>query len=342
VPGRPGGSCGRGPTGSLAIVGSSIALFGTFAWAGVQLVAGGDAWTSTPYALAALVRLLLLGGALLVARWRPEAGAAALLLALWTLALGGHATGSWLASLLIAAHLSAAAVWLGAAPAVALVLLDRRVVDDDALVVVRRFSRLAAYALVVIGIAGVLTGLILTDLLAGGILTPYVLVLGAKVLVVGGAVAMGAVGRRAIGREPRRERFRGLFLLDAGLLVAVVVLSGGLTLVGPHQGHAGHAGPSRCAATVGDASVAIILSPGRVGTNEVLVTGVSHDVQGVTLELTSGHTEEAPLEVSLGHAADGWAGTGVLPFAADWDARVVVRVDRFSEERGACRLTVSP
>ena len=50
-------------------------------------------------------------------------------------------------SLTFAIHLLAAIAWLGAAPAVALVLWDRTVPDDQALATVRGFSRLATVTL---------------------------------------------------------------------------------------------------------------------------------------------------------------------------------------------------
>ena len=239
-------------------------------------------------------------------------------------------------------HLIAGALWLGAAPAVALVLWDPSTPDAEALTVIRRFSRVAGFALAVVIVAGALSALILTDLFAAGVLTTYGVILGAKSGLVGLAALGGALGRRSLGREPERRRYQRLFMLDSALLVGVVVLSAGLSLVGPHEGHAGHVASARCAATVGEASAAVVLSPGRAGPNGALVSGVAHTVEGVTLDLAHERTGEAPLQVPLGHAADGWAGTAVLPLAGEWQATVVVRVDTFTEARGSCTLTVTP
>ncbi len=197
-----------------------------------------------------------------------------------TLAWGGHATGSPLTSLTLMFHLLAAMTWLGAAPAVALVMWDRTVLDDDALGTVRRFSRLATFALVVLVVGGAASGLLLTNGLEGG-LTIYVWILLAKVVVVGVAAAMGAWGRRGLGHGADRGRYRQLFLLDSGLLVAVAFLSSALTLVGPHQGHAGHddhmIGSPRCSMTVGQGNgafgAAFVADPGTPGSNQAAGVG---------------------------------------------------------------------
>jgi copper transport protein len=184
---------------------------------------------------------------------------------------------------LLWAHLAAAVAWLGAAPAVLLVVRDAGAADAEAVDVVRRFSTLAGVVLLIVGGAGLLLAWDLSDGLASGLLTPWTLLLGAKVACVAGAAALGAWGRRHLGRDPERQRLARLFAFDASLLVAIALLSATLTLTGPHTGHAGPetAGDPRCTATVGDASLSLVVAPGRAGTNEVVV-GVPTDVEGVT------------------------------------------------------------
>ena len=88
-------------------------------------------------------------------------------------------------------------VWLGAAPAVLLTMRAAAVTDAEATAVVRRFSRLAAFALLGVGVAGAALAVNLSDGLAGGLTTPWVLVLAAKVALVGAAALLGAAGSAA-------------------------------------------------------------------------------------------------------------------------------------------------
>jgi hypothetical protein len=311
---------------------------------GGEVATGVSAWLSSSFALSSWVRIGLLVLALAAARWSPTVAALAVLGALLSIAFGGHASESLLSPVLEAAHLLAGAVWLGAAPAVLLVLGDRSLADEAALGVVRRFSRLAAVALVILAVAGSLLAIRLTDTFAGGLTTSWVLILGAKVALVAVAAFVGWLGRRGLAREPRRERFRWLFGLDAALLVAVAVLSSALTLVPPHEGHAehnGHSGSARCVLTVGDASLGLIATPGTTGENQVAVSGVADGALGVTVEFESHHTAGAPLEVELTVDGGEWQGTAALPFSGSYQVTVVVRVDTFTEARGTCDLEIT-
>src|SRR5690606_34508194 len=164
-----------------------LAAVGVVAWLGVEVTDAGTGWLSTVHALAAIARAALLVLAVVLLHVRPARERGALLsaaLALATLAIGGHATGSPLTSLTLAVHLLAGITWLGAAPAVALVLRDRSVPDEpDALDTVRRFSRTATLTLVLVFGGGVASALLLTNGLESG-LTVYVWIALAKLTVV--------------------------------------------------------------------------------------------------------------------------------------------------------------
>jgi hypothetical protein len=162
---------------------------------------------------------------------------------------------------------------------------------------------------------------------------------------VGAAAVLGLVGRRHLGGAADRRRLTRLFLVDAGILVAIAVLSSMLTLSSPHVGHpdhGAHPGEARCAATAGDRSVSVIATPGRVGTNGVLVGGLPADLPGVTLGWVHDLTEGGALTMEAAPEAAGWTASGVLPLAGAWEVTVVVRVDTFTEERGSCAMTVAP
>ena len=263
----------------------SLAVAATAVWLAIEMqpTAGRPGWApSTPGPASPVSRCWPPASDLLLLRPpRPRAAAVVAVVAVLTLAWGGHATDSALTSLTLAIHLLAAVTWLGAAPAVALVMWDRSVPDDDAAATVRAFSRLATVALTVLIIGGSASGLLLTNGLESGI-TLYVWILLAKLGVVGIAALMGAWGRRGLGRGADRSRYRRLFLLDAALLVVVAFLSSALTLVGPHEGHADHDGmvmtSPRCSMTLGQPGAtfgaAFIADPGTAGPNRLLMSGV--------------------------------------------------------------------
>lgn len=322
-------------------------------WLATELVDGGETWLGTQLAWSAVARLALLAVALACLLPRPprvRAAATLSVLAVSLLAWGGHSTESALSGVTIAIHLLAAVTWLGAAPAVALLLWDRAVPDKTGMLVVRRFSRVATVSLFVLIVGGSASALLLTNGLESGV-TTWVWILIAKVAVVGVAAFLGFAGRRRLDATAPRRTYQRLFLMDSSLLVVVAMLSSGLTLVGPHVGHADHDGMSmggapRCSMTLGQGSsafgAAVIADPGTPGQNAILVSGVPSGVLSVTAELSHLYTGGATIDVTLVEGATGWSGSAVLPFTGDWTARVLVRVDTFTEARGDCDLTIAP
>ena len=217
-------------------------------------------WLGTQYAWSGITRLVLLAlglGLLLLRPPRTRAAAVAALLAVLTLAWGGHATDSP-ADQPDARRPPARRRHLAGCRARGRAgdVGPRRSRTTRRSLVVRGFSRLATVALFVLIAGGSASALLLTNGLEGG-LTIYVWIVLAKVGVVGIAALMGAWGRRGLARGADRGRYRRLFLLDSTLLVVVALLSSALTLVGPHQGHAGHEGHDmtspRCSMTLGQA-----------------------------------------------------------------------------------------
>ncbi|MET0772914.1 MAG: copper resistance protein CopC [Candidatus Limnocylindrales bacterium] len=327
----------------------AVAAIGGSAWLLVEASDAGSAWLSTGYALSAITRLalvLLAVGSLLVRPARERLALLSSLLAVATLAVGGHAAGSPLTSVTLVIHLLAGVTWLGAAPAVALMLWDRSVPDQpDALGVVRGFSRTATLTLFLVILGGSASALLLTDGLASGI-TTYVWIVLVKLAVVALAALMGALGRRGLTNGAGRRHYRRLFLLDACLLVVVAALSSALTLVGPHGTHAVHGdhqvGSPRCAMAVGETGITVVADPGTPGTNTLTVTGPAATVEGVTLELEHPYAEGAALEVPLTSSHHGWTGAAAMPFTGTWTATVRIRVDTFTEASGSCDLTIAP
>jgi copper transport protein len=327
----------------LARVAVVLALVGTIGWATVGWLDGGSTWLGSVAALGAGARIVLLLVALPASERYPGLAASATLTALFTLVAGGHAVDPPMATLLEATHLLAAATWLGAAPAVLLVLRDQSLDDQLSVMVVRRFSALAAVVLFVVGGAGVLLAWVLTDGLAGG-LTPYVLLLGAKILVVGIAAVTGALARLHLRGEPSRRTLRRVFALDSVLVILIVVVSAGLTLTGPREGQdpSSAGAGERCTAAVGQSSATIMVTPATAGEDRVSVSGLPPSTLGVGLELTHGRSSDAPIRVDASAADPDWQADLVLPLEGSWQITVAAHVDRFTEARGACAVTIGP
>jgi putative copper export protein len=327
----------------LALVATGVALAGTIAWGSLEALDGGATWTASSVAVLTVARGLLLVVALATGLVWPAVAASAVGLSLVTLTAGGHSSGDPLAMLLLAAHLGVAVVWLGSAPAVLLTLRSPQLTDAEVTDVVRRFSRLAGFALMAIAAAGAALTWNLSDGLAGGLASPWVVTLGGKLALVAGAALLGFAGRRHLRGRPDRRQLTRLFLVDAAVLVGVAVLSSLLTLTSPHTGHAGHeaGGDSRCVATVGDRSVSVIATPGQVGTNEILVGGVPADVLSVTLQWVHDLTQGGAITMATAPAASTWTAAGALPLAGPWEVSVDVRIDTFTLETGSCTLTIA-
>lgn len=338
----------RRGTRRLAAAGTVLALAGLVGLLAAGIVTGGSAWLATgaPAAIGARVVLLLIALAPVV-RPVPAIEALAALAAVASLipvAGTGHAAGLAAESALLALHLILAATWLGAAPAVLLALRDATLPDEAALVVVRRFSRLATATLGLVLLAGALLAWRLSDGFAGG-LTGWAAVLGVKVALVAIAIAGGALARRHLGRSPDRTRLRQLFGLDAALLVAVALASGALSLGGPHGDHVAHrTGSARCAATVGDGSVALIVTPGLPGTNRLRLDGVDAAAKAVIVRLVPAAAGDAAITVlpDPDPAGGAWVADATIPLAGRWRAELAIRIDTSSQATGACDLAIGP
>lgn len=330
----------------LAVSALAIALVVSLAWAVAQWLDGGQGWLETPAALATVVRLAAIAIALVAVSRSALVSALATVVALATMVGGGHAAGSSLASALLIVHLLAASAWLGTGPAVLLVLTDRGLDAERTLAVVRRFSTLAPIVLVTVGAAGAVLALILTEGFAGGLTTPWVLILASKVGLVAAAALVGLLARRRLRGSPTRSTMRRVFLVDAVLLPLIVVASAGLTLSGPHEGQAGHGtegagmAPVTCSIASEPLSLTLFVTPGAPGPNQLQVDGVPPTALDVGLELTTPTTSGAPIALAAEQLAEAWVAEGVLPIPGTWDVTVAVRVDTFTQVRGDCSIVL--
>lgn len=328
----------------------ATAAVATLAWWVIEAVIGGTAWIIGDSSVIGIVRIALLASAAVVATpTRGKAPALLAVVALATMSIGGHPGGAVATALLLEAHLLAASVWLGAAPALLLMQSDATVGDADANRAAIAFSRTATVAVFAIFGGGVLLGLQLTDGVAGGV-SAYVALLIAKVGLAGAALLGGAWARRHLfqpgaSANGSRLALRRLFAADLAILIAVAALSAALTLGSPHEGHVAHTGVGRCSVRAPFDTAYLTLNPGRVGENLLLLTGAP-SAESISVEFTrpgvAGALDSTLTSSAASTAGAAWSGSAILPQAGSWRVTLVVHADRFSEERGACTMEIAP
>lgn len=271
----------------------------------------------------------------------PSARLAVALLAAGALAvpvLVGHtSTAGTVATVAVMAHLVVAGSWLGATPAMLLVVARGTSRARD----LATFSRAATFLLA----ATVVGGATAVQVLTGGLgnATPsWAWALFAKVALVGVAVTAGAWNRwNVVPRADELPRPEATIALkvEALALVGVVVASMALTHNGPPSTELlDESGPVVVDVTEADVRVQFILDPGRVGTNDIHLflldeVGMPIEVEEVTVSIESealgvGRIEQPLTRLGAGHHT---GSTGDLGRAGEWEVHVVVRPDPFSQ-----------
>ncbi|MGD9986648.1 copper resistance D family protein [Pseudonocardia sp.] len=134
----------------------------------------------------------------------PRAALVAALLGLLTPAVTGHAGTSSdheLAVIMSALHVAAASAWVGGLAAMLLFLGGRRALLDP---VVPRFSRLATFCIIGVGITGVLNALLRLPSVGALVTGGYGWLIITKVVLLAGIAVLGNAARRrlAAGRFP--------------------------------------------------------------------------------------------------------------------------------------------
>jgi hypothetical protein len=263
--------------------------------------------------------------------------------AIITMLASGHPTEDPLTAALLVIHLGAAALWLGAAPAILLTIQDRATTDDDALRVVRRFSRVTTVTLFVVIGAGSLLAYLLTDPFVEGLDPRYIAVLATKVALVGLAALLGALSRRRLATDQAtRAALRRLFAIDSLIVLLVVALSTALTVGPPRPACAAeddiHVGHCTLETDAGFASLSLV--PARVGENAIYLDGAGA-LEGARVEFRL-PGDAGAIEVELGPNGEGWSGTVSVPVAGVWEVTTVASLDMFTEDRWPCDLRIEP
>ncbi len=274
-----------------------------------------------------------------------------------TFTFSGHArTGRWIpvATVLDLVHLSAAAVWLGGI-AILATLLVRRVVPHDTPVVTARFSRIAAPAITVIAVSGLLQALRQTDGLNSVFDTTYGRLLLTKIGLVILIVAAASVSRHIVNLWAQRHlipagpgamraeadpedirELRNAVVVEVAFAVIVLLVTSVLVNTAPARVDGAAPSPSGNGSAAAPVSPAgfqktledqgltfdVRISPALTGTNEMTVgitqNGAPFDpieIQATMTNADQGVTLKVPLPSD---AAGSVKGTVDLPFAGKW------------------------
>ena len=159
------------------------------------------------------------------------------LLALMPLAFSGHASGTdghETAVTSLGIHLVGITVWVGGLLALALLLPVLGPALGDAL---RRYSTLAAWCFVGVGLSGVLFALLTVDELAD-LTSPYWIVVWLKIAALAGLFVFGLLQRRTIvaGDDERPRAFAQLASLEVVLMGTAIALGSVLGRTPPPAG----------------------------------------------------------------------------------------------------------
>jgi copper transport protein len=284
-----------------------------------------------------------------------------------TISYAGHATtGRWvvLAFATDLLHLTGGATWLGGLALLALALCIPAGIRGTP-AATTRFSRIAAPAMGLIALTGVVQGVRQVNSWSALLHTSYGRLLLAKIFCVGIIVVAASASRDIVRQrlQPRltpaigpgaapldtddrdRRGLRDAVLVE--LAVAVVVLALTAVLVNTE--------PARAAPTVNtftttvktdDLWFDVSVTPARMGTNRVNVVprlpdGGAASVLEMTAEISNPERDIAPIAVLMSTAgpfSTSYAGDVDVPFAGDWT--LDVRALRTEIDQTAVRVTV--
>jgi copper transport protein len=320
------------------------------AWRAVFHTSIGLAWVIRAAALAVTAVVLLVTGSRCRERWWQLIAIAGLLVVGTASAYGGHgATGRWhyLGVLLTTLHVSAMAVWLGG---LVMIIVSFAQTDRDG---VQRFSSIALLAVASIVITGTIqafrqVGSI--DALTG---TSYGKLLIWKVVAVAAIVAVAVVARKsthgslslvrpvapipanasvgaAASQGFDRTRLRRAISVEAGLAIAVVIVTSLLMAANPSEATA--AAPFSATLTSDGYLGTIEVAPGRVGANEVHIflsspnsSLIQPDAVNVTIQDPSRGVDPIKIDVTKAGAGHYISNSATFPYASTWSLVVTAR-----------------
>ena len=333
--------------GPYTIAGTWSDLFDTSLWSDVY---------ATRLGKALVVRELLLLS-LIVLIWSLRGNFARSLTSWWrsttllvgvgivlTFSASGHPSASSLAGIAVfvdALHFSSVILWVGGLIVVACGGVMRSVHAD---VVVRRFSRMATFAIP----TAVLTGLWQTWHLVPAIgditQTTWGKALLVKTCFVIAAVTLGGFARWLVQRGEGSSIHR---IVVVEFLIAAVVLgvTAGMLARSPEVTEANAVFSTQL--IEGDTIVGVAVTPGRVGNNEIHVTistpsGTLSPVEGVTMRLTLPGSEVPTITAAVSELGPNhFVGVLSILTAGTWTLEILVEPDPSTSTRYTTDVPIS-
>jgi copper transport protein len=315
--------------------------------------------TSTIEGLALLAALLSLMGR---RRFAMALSALAIVLAATAIALSGHAAAAdpqWLTRTAVFIHIVCIAWWVGGLFPLAIVLKQGRRASARPLI---RFSRMIPFAIGPLVASGIVLAIIQLGWPGPAWLTPYGLILAAKLLLLAVLFAIAAwnrwvlTGPAARGDLISRTHMQGTIVVELFLITAVFALVSGwrftpppraLELAQTVEATAAQAGPHLQLHADGiEADVAF--SSGRAGSNTahiVLTDGQAPlDVKGMVVSVSQPALGVEPLKVTATLSPDGtWMASPLqTPIAGTWNIELQIRVSDFKLVRLSGEVALAP
>jgi copper transport protein len=241
---------------------------------------------------------------------------------MYSFPMAGHATvvpWSWPAKIAESVHLLAGAAWLGAIPAIAVVVAKRRELTREATIeTVERFSKIATVSVIAVLLAGVTLAVTMFTSPGELVLTRYGVTLLVKFTLVGMIALAGAYNHFHLlpsmrrGNEEQwpnqRLHLKSSLLGEAAGLLLVVTATAALTMVsapaaggnhfaGGGHGHGGFGDGTELEIALSDLEPKIVQTP--LGTGEARLDYLPGRVDAenrFTITVTDENGEERPLE----------------------------------------------
>ena len=333
--------------GPYTIAGTWSDLFNTSLWSDVY---------ATRLGKALVIRELLLLS-LLVLIWSLRGHFARSLTSWWrsttllvgvgivlTLSASGHPSASALAGIAVfvdALHFSSVVLWVGGLIVVAFGGVLRSAHAD---VVVRRFSRMATFAIPMTVLTGLWQTWHLVPALSDITQTAWGKALLVKTCFVIAAVTLGGFARWLVQRGEGHSVHR---IIVVELLIAAVVLgvTAGMLSNSPEVTEANAVFSTQL--VEGDTIVGIAVTPGRVGNNEIHVTistptGTLSPVEGVTMRLTLPGSEVPTITAAVSELGPNhFVGALSILTSGTWTLEILVQPDPSTSTRYATDVPIS-
>ena len=333
--------------GPYTTAGTWSDLFSTSLWSDVY---------ATRLGKALVVRELLLLS-LLVLIWSLRGNFARSLTSWWrsttllvgvgivlTFSASGHPSASSLAGIAVfvdALHFSSVILWVGGLIVVACGGVMRSVHAD---VVVRRFSRMATFAIPTAVLTGLWQTWHLLPTISDITQTTWGKTLLVKTCFVIAAVTLGGFARWLVQRGEGNSTHR---IVVVEVLIAVVVLgiTAGMLARSPEVATANSVFSTQL--VEGGTIVGVAVTPGRVGNNEIHVTistpnGTLSPVEGVTMRLTLPGSEVPTITAAVSELGPNhFVGALSILTPGTWTLEILVQPDPSTSTRYSTEIPIS-